>query len=131
MLLSCLEYAGIDRFVSNLENGADTMLKGEDGEDGDGVTLSMNHHGMSPALYLAIEYIDVVFTLLFDVEMILKIVGLGFKRYWTVAFNRMDTLVNITCTIALVFFFAGIEGEGMGLIKVFRLTRVLRVMRVG
>ena len=42
MLLSCLEYAGIDRFVSNLENGADTMLKGEDGEDGDGVTLSMN-----------------------------------------------------------------------------------------
>jgi voltage-dependent calcium channel L type alpha-1D len=97
------------------------------------ITLSMNTplvHWNNPALAMTLEWVDVGFTLLFDIEMIIKICGLGFKRYWGIGFNKVDTFVNITCTIALVCFLLEIEGEGLALIKVFRLSRILRVMRL-
>ena len=109
-------------------DGASTLLIGANV-----VTLSMNTplvHWYNPALALSLEWVDVGFTLIFDIEMFVKIFGLGFSRFWSVGFNKVDMMVNLTCTVALVFFLLGIEGEGLALIKVFRLTRILRVMRL-
>lgn len=97
------------------------------------ITLSLNSpslHWNDPATALTLEWVDAVFTVLFDIEMVIKVCGLGFSRYWKIGFNKVDTFVNITCTVALVCFLLEIEGEALALIKVFRLSRILRVMRL-
>jgi hypothetical protein len=94
------------------------------------VSLSVAHHGMSDELYYFLEVVDVIFTLAFDVEMLLKVIGLGFGRYWTDGFNKVDTVVNISCTIGLISMLMGGSPELMEIMGVFRLSRVLRVMRL-
>ena len=71
------------------------------------ITLSMNTplvHWNDPELASTLEWVDVGFTVIFDVEMVIKICGLGFLRYWRIGFNKVDTFVNATCTVALVCF---------------------------
>ena len=97
------------------------------------ITLSINTPWLQwndPDFALTLEWVDIGFTMLFNIEMVIKICGLGFKRYWKIGFNKVDTFVNFTCTVALVCFLLGIEGEALALIKVFRLSRILRVMRL-
>ena len=93
-------------------------------------TLCMIHHGMSVDLAAFVEMSDAIFTLLFDIEMIVKVLGLGWTRYWSVSFNKADALVNVSCTLGLLGSMLGEDSAAIGLIKVFRLTRVLRIMRL-
>eukprot|EP01047_Picozoa_sp_COSAG01_P065060 COSAG01_NODE_8718_length_2686_cov_7.882226_1_plen_718_part_10 len=94
------------------------------------ITLSLTHHGMSDDLTLTIEICDIIFTVLFDIEMAIKVIGLGWGRYWSEGFNRMDAVVNITSTLGLISFLVGSSHPVMALIKILRLTRILRVMRL-
>ena len=95
------------------------------------VALSVVYHGMPLWQLELLEVADVIFTLVFDVEMVIKIVGYGFKRYCSDGFNKVDLVVNLACTVGLLSFAIG-DGDPtlMNLMGAFRLSRVLRVMKL-
>ncbi len=54
------------------------------------VSMSILWPSMSDELSNAMEWINFVCTLIFMLEMLLKHIGLGYKRYWNDSWNRFD-----------------------------------------
>lgn len=43
-----------------------------------------------PVLNSVLEYLDIAYTIIFGIEMILKMVSLGLKTYFTTVWNLLD-----------------------------------------
>lgn len=89
------------------------------------VTLAIEHHGMSASLAAVLNRCNIVFTLVFLVEMVLKLMGIGPYRYFLDAFNIFDFVVVM---ISMGELASGQEGQGT--LSAFRLARVFRVARL-
>jgi hypothetical protein len=77
-----------------------------------------------------IFYMDIVLSLIFLIEAIIKITALGFifngeKSYMRSAWNVMDFII-VGFSVATFFF----ESSSLKALKVFRLMRVMRPLRV-
>ena len=59
------------------------------------VFLSLEFHNMPESLKESLEYGNTAFTVIFAVEMILKIVGLSFKVYIRDGFNIFDSIIVV------------------------------------
>lgn len=96
---------------------------------GNTVSLTYPHFGMSDSEHDVISTIEFTFLVIFVIEMLVKIVGLGFGRYWSVGWNKLDFIVN---NLALVetFFGSTADGEWPTAGRVLRLMRVFRAARI-
>jgi hypothetical protein len=90
-------------------------------------TLSMGieYHGQPQSLTNALEYSNLVFTSLFAIEMILKIIAEGFLKYIKNAYNLFDGIIVIMSVIEL----QGNQNSGLSVLRTFRLLRVLKLVR--
>jgi len=90
------------------------------------VVIYLQVGGVSSALLAAI---DVVCTVVFIAEMLIKHRVLGVKKYWANGWNRMDGILvflSIPSLLALVF---PLEGTDLSVLLIFRLLRTLRFFR--
>lgn len=80
---------------------------------------------------LALSVADLVCTLIFIIEMVVKHIEYGFKGYWRDGWNRLDGVLVILSLPSLVAFFvpAGMIGN-LSVLLVLRLLRVLRFFRI-
>ena len=80
---------------------------------------------------LALSVADLVCTLIFIIEMVVKQVEYGIKGYWRDGWNRLDgTLVILSLPSVAAFFVpAGVLGN-LSVLLVLRLLRVLRFFRI-
>ena len=73
-------------------------------------------------------YIDIVFNILFAFEMIFKVIAMGLVMdngsYLRESWNRLDFFIVITSVIDM-----SLTGVEIGIIKIFRMLRVLRPLR--
>uniref|UniRef100_H2YFL8 Ion transport domain-containing protein n=1 Tax=Ciona savignyi TaxID=51511 RepID=H2YFL8_CIOSA len=102
-------------------------------------TLSMGieHHSQPDGLTEVLEISNVIFTTLFALEMIAKIVAFGVAGYTKNLYNVFDALiVIIRFVLSCVYEFiweiaAGTQNSGGGLsvLRTFRLLRVLKLVR--
>lgn len=90
-------------------------------------TLSMGieYHGQHESLTNALEYSNLVFTSLFAIEMILKIIADGCLKYIKNAYNLFDGGIVIMSVIEL----QGNQNSGLSVLRTFRLLRVLKLVR--
>jgi predicted house-cleaning NTP pyrophosphatase (Maf/HAM1 superfamily) len=90
-------------------------------------TLSMGieYHGQPPSLTNALEYSNLVFTSLFAIEMILKIIADGCLKYIKNAYNLFDGGIVLMSVIEL----QGNTNSGLSVLRTFRLLRVLKLVR--
>jgi hypothetical protein len=90
-------------------------------------TLSMGieYHGQPDSLTNALEYSNLVFTTLFAVEMILKLIAEGCLKYIKNAYNLFDGAIVILSVIEL----QGNKNSGLSVLRTFRLLRVLKLVR--
>ena len=90
-------------------------------------TLSMGieYHGQPPSLTNALEYSNLVFTCLFAVEMILKIIAEGCLPYIKNAYNIFDGCIVVMSVVEL----QGHQNSGLSVLRTFRLLRVLKLVR--
>jgi hypothetical protein len=90
-------------------------------------TLSMGieFHGQPLSLTNALEYSNLVFTSLFAIEMILKIIADGCLKYIKNAYNLFDGGIVIMSVIEL----QGNKNSGLSVLRTFRLLRVLKLVR--
>ena len=90
-------------------------------------TLSMGieYHGQPIELTNALEYSNLVFTSLFAIEMILKIIADGCLKYIKSAYNLFDGGIVLMSVIEL----QGNKNSGLSVLRTFRLLRVLKLVR--
>ena len=76
-----------------------------------------------------IDYIDVICTFIFIIEMIVKISSFGFRQYWSEGWNRMDFILVMMSLPSVVALFWPSAFEELGLFLILRLFRVFRFFR--
>ncbi|CAF3677485.1 unnamed protein product [Rotaria sp. Silwood1] len=97
------------------------------------VTMSLEFYLMPPAFDLALDYCNYVFTTVFIIESISKIIALGPLRYFKDKWNQLDITI-------VILSIAGIVLEKMNsghilpinptLIRVMRVLRIARVLKL-
>ena len=95
------------------------------------VTLSLNRYGMPVSQEKILSLMNYSFTIIFTIEMGLKIVGLGLTQYLRDKMNYFDSVITLLSLIELVF----ISKDGSAIsafrgVRVFRLIRVVRIVRL-
>ena len=89
------------------------------------VVMAMYHHDPTPAWLTLFSIADAVFTAIFCLEFVVKVVGLGYSQYFG----------NLNCCFDFVLVFGGVlslaldAGSIGSLLRIFRVGRVLRLVR--
>jgi len=91
------------------------------------IILSIHYPQMPAGLESGLRYLNVSFTIIFALELLIKIVGLGPRRWWFDKFNVFDAVIVVLSIVELCL--PGESGGG-GALLAFRALRVLRVMRL-
>ncbi|KNC46856.1 egg laying defective protein 19 [Thecamonas trahens ATCC 50062] len=91
------------------------------------VALSLEYPNAPRKLKDVLFWVNIVFTVLFALEMVLKIAGMGLRRYIADRFNVFDAFIVVVSLIELVA--ARGEGSGLSVLRAFRLLRVFKLAR--
>ena len=77
--------------------------------------LALDKYPIDPGQETIIEYINLAFYVVFLTEMILKLLGLGFKLYLKQPENIFDMIIVVLSTAdVFIFFYTKIEEEEEG-----------------
>ena len=95
------------------------------------VVMCCPYAGMSVEYAANLESIGTVITVIFMVEMALKLLGLGCAGYWRDNWNRLDgNIVLISAVdLGMTVAFAG-GGPNISFLRILRMLRVLRMLRL-
>lgn len=88
-------------------------------------TMAIEYHGMDPDILNTLDLCNMVLTLVFFLEMVLKIAGLGIVEYFGDRFNWFDAFIAIVGVIELAS-----SSSSMSVLRAFRLMRVLRSLKI-
>jgi hypothetical protein len=100
------------------------------------VVLAADHHPMSTTAEATLEVINFVLTVLFTLEMIIKLIGLGLCQYLSDGFNIFDGIVVTASWLEIGLapprFITGLDEPGesaLSALRTFRLFRVFKLAR--
>ncbi|XP_076847620.1 voltage-dependent L-type calcium channel subunit alpha-1D [Brachyhypopomus gauderio] len=104
------------------------------------LTLAVQHHEQSKLFNSVMDILNMIFTMLFTVEMIIKLLALRPYHYFIDAWNSFDALIVVGSLVDIMiaeFSGGGSHGEGKGdgenakvSITFFRLFRVMRLVKL-
>lgn len=89
--------------------------------------LASEHYGQPDWLHRAQDIGNVLFTIVFALEMILKLFGLGIKKYVADNFNVFDGIIVIVSLVELLN--EGSENSGFSVLRAFRLLRIFKIIK--
>jgi voltage-dependent calcium channel L type alpha-1D len=89
------------------------------------VFLSLNYYDCPAILTSIIDIGNKTFTCIFAVEMVLKLLGLGVKKYVMDGFNDFDAIIVI---IGLLEFL-NVSSKAIMVLRCFRLLRIFKIVR--
>ncbi|XP_072749340.1 ca[2+]-channel protein alpha[[1]] subunit T isoform X3 [Anoplolepis gracilipes] len=96
-------------------------------------TLSMGieYHNQPEQLTVAVEISNIVFSAIFAVEMLLKVIAEGPFGYISNGFNVFDGIVVVLSVVELCQAFVEERGgsSGLSVLRTFRLLRILKLVR--
>ena len=74
---------------------------------------------------------NLIFTVIFTVELIPKIIGLGVKEFVSDPFNKFDAVIVIVSLVEMMLPQDGESGGAFSALRAFRLFRILKIFRAG
>ena len=77
-----------------------------------------------------VNTLDVCCSIIFVIEMIVKLVEYGFKGYWSSGWNRLDGILVILSIPSLIFYFMPDINLDLSFLLVLRVLRVFRFFRL-
>ena len=81
-------------------------------------------------LTVFLQIANYVFTAIFIIELIIKVVGLSPARYWDDYFNKFDFVIVVFSIVDLATSLIGIDGiPGLTVLRTFRVLRVLKLAK--
>eukprot|EP00939_MAST-03C_sp_MAST-3C-sp1_P000527 g527.t1 len=102
------------------------------------VTLSMDRYDQPRAESDALEVVNFILAIIFAVEMILKIIGLGLREYVADRFNQFDAVIVVASLIEMsilppTFLDSSVDpasaGGALSVMRAFRLFRLFKLAR--
>lgn len=90
------------------------------------IFLAAEHYDQAEWLVVLSEIMNVIFTLVFAVEMFMKLFGFGIKKYISDYFNVFDCI--IVCISVLELCMQS-ENSGLSVLRAFRLARVFKIIK--
>ena len=88
------------------------------------------HHADEHAWHQsALYWSNIVFTVIYGVEMVIKMVGYGIKDYFYFGWNQFDFLIVMASIGGIIGESAGMEGNIATVITMFRVVRVSRIFK--
>ena len=100
------------------------------------VVLGLDHHPMDLSFSYNLEILNFVLTVLFTIEMVLKLIGLGLFQYLRDGYNRFDGIIVIFSIVELGVSPPGFlakdhrgSGGGISALRSFRLFRIFKLAR--
>eukprot|EP00818_Percolomonas_sp_WS_P004657 CAMPEP_0117436504 /NCGR_PEP_ID=MMETSP0759-20121206/1040_1 /TAXON_ID=63605 /ORGANISM="Percolomonas cosmopolitus, Strain WS" /LENGTH=1762 /DNA_ID=CAMNT_0005228103 /DNA_START=105 /DNA_END=5393 /DNA_ORIENTATION=- len=95
------------------------------------IFMAIEHDHMSPTLSAVLSYANIVFTFIFTVEAVLKLIGLGILQYFTDGWNLFDGFVVLLSIFGIVMNYLD-TGIGLNptILRVFRVFRIFRILRL-
>ncbi|KAA0714093.1 Voltage-dependent L-type calcium channel subunit alpha-1D [Triplophysa tibetana] len=95
------------------------------------VTLAVQHYEQSKFFSYVMDILNMVFTGLFTVEMIIKLMALRLRHYFVDAWNSFDALIVVGSVVDIVVTeFSSSEDSSRVSITFFRLFRVMRLVKL-
>ncbi|KAM9475486.1 voltage-dependent L-type calcium channel subunit alpha-1D [Clarias gariepinus] len=104
------------------------------------LTLAVQHYEQSKLFNFVMDILNMIFTMLFTIEMIIKLLALRPYHYFIDAWNSFDALIVVGSLVDIMiaeFSGGGGHGEGKGdgenskvSITFFRLFRVMRLVKL-
>jgi voltage-gated sodium channel len=77
-----------------------------------------------------VGYLDFLFTVLFTVELAVKINTYSIKRYWRSGWNRVDLVIVLLAWLSVFPFIAGKGLMPLSLVLSFRVVRIFKSIRL-
>ena len=93
------------------------------------VVLACDRYPLTKTQIDELNYYNDLFTCIFIRDMIIKIIGLGFKEYFIDNFNKFDFLIIMFSVFEMLITALNIKIEG-GAISALRALRLLRVFKL-
>ncbi|XP_078597255.1 voltage-dependent L-type calcium channel subunit alpha-1D-like isoform X29 [Branchiostoma floridae x Branchiostoma japonicum] len=93
------------------------------------VSLAMKHYGQSETYEYALDFMNLIFTALFTLEAMLKLIGFGPKYYFKDAWNTFDFLIVVGSLVDIIVSQMN-PGAEVPSINFFRLFRVMRLIKL-
>lgn len=90
------------------------------------LSMSVEYHNQPRELTEAVEYSNMVFSILFAVEMFFKLCAYGIIGYIQDGFNVFDGLIVI---LSMIEFTQQGGASGLSVLRTFRLLRILKLVR--
>jgi hypothetical protein len=94
------------------------------------VTMALDKYGMSPAEVKFEANTNSFFTYLFIVEMTMKLIGLGVRRYVREPMNNLDGTIVLFSMVEIALTLGGNGGEQVRVLRTLRTLRTTRVLRI-
>ena len=94
------------------------------------VILTMDHYGIEISESNTLQSFNYVFTMIFSVEMGLKIIAIGIVKYIQDKMNYLDGSVVILSLVEVIVSSGGGALSAFRTVRIFRTFRVLRVARI-
>ena len=93
--------------------------------------LAWDHLGASATEIKIMEYANLAFSVVFFMEMFVKLLGLGFKEYFRDRFNDFDAVIVFISTLDILFTYSSLSSSGgSGAISALRGFRLLRIFKL-
>ncbi|XP_076326543.1 voltage-dependent T-type calcium channel subunit alpha-1G-like isoform X2 [Tachypleus tridentatus] len=89
------------------------------------VSMGIEYHDQPEELTHAVELSNLVFTCIFGVEMVLKIMAEGLFGYISNGFNMFDGTIVVISVVEL----SHSNGSGLSVLRTFRLLRIVKLVR--
>ena len=95
------------------------------------LSLASEHYEENPAVTETNVVANLFFTVIFAVEMVLKLYGLGCRDYVADNFNNFDAFIVIMSYVELIVpqDESGEGGGGLGMLRAFRLLRIFKIIK--
>ena len=94
------------------------------------VVLALDKHPEDPELTKVTDNLNDFFTWAFVAEMVIKLIGLGFKEYARDSFNIFDAIIVILSLVDIILSTTTSSDSQGGTLSAFRGVRLLRVFKL-
>lgn len=92
--------------------------------------MAMDHYPEPDWLEDFMYVTEVFFCVVYTIEAICKIVGLGFMPYWRSGFNKLDLIIVVASIFGLIFPVLGSIAAFRGVRILVKLLRVMRLFKI-
>jgi len=92
------------------------------------MTMAVDFYGSSPSFTENLDILNLIFTIIFILECILKNIANGFSGYFYYGWNKFDFFVVSSSLLDLAMKYS--NQSKVNFLKSFQIIRVLRVLRV-